>query len=584
MVMPGIETGGLVSRGELATALKDFKTQIITGQIQQPIVVDPQVIRAGGNNHYPNSDCSFSTRAATVVGTLPTDVFDDNYELWRAYWAVQGANVIIDAVHTVKSVDHTLYAATEGVDHGIPIWDRVNGWISQGAAGATQYDVLIALPRKIVGPGERWYFVWRVNALTNDDVPVDLEAYAGLWQVSGGYEGWAKGEAFDLTYELGAGTTPGTTDTKYRVMALSDSGFAILSSVLDVPDAPDALSSVDYVKIFHNAGSGFIEYRIYRLRDAVYEHLYTVRNSNDLQYNDTGVVHFPDEILAAWPVEPQDRPIAYAETGGASTLVVGPFGQAFQQNALTISVPGTYASGDTNTDGQYIRFGLKIPTTVDRQIAFDKFWFGTTFNSWAPDNAVQFTDSNFTIPSSSPNSGNPGNGGVINPPDPGSGGGTACVRMKMPVLTSGRRGLVFKPYDRTDTRTCLKGERLLPYEVVNKRTGMVSEWYQIKTANGIRYECSAPHRLVRSVAPRKYIQARQVRVGTELIGRTIQGREFKTRVASVRIVPKPARVGTYVLRDPTGELPVGRGLYVAGYSPKKDRGLYSSNEKPASEF
>lgn len=415
----GTVTRSMVQRA-IDEALSKFQVQLVTGQIQIPTAGSNIENHAGGGNHWPNNDASFSTRAATIAGTLPTDAFDDNYELWGFYWAERDAAVVMDAAHALKSVDHSLFAANEGVNTGIPIWDRVNGRVLMGAAGATQYDVVVALPRKIVGPGERWYIVFQVVAVTNDDVPPEMEAFGGMWQISDAYENYAKGDAFDLSYIIKG--VAGAHDTKYRALAKTDSGFSILSSVLDVPDAPAVLSNADYPQIYLNGAPGFLEYAIYRLRDAVYEHLYTIRNDQDLLYNDTGTVHFPDEVLAGWPVEPQDRPIAYANTGGGKTLKIGVFGGQYQNNSVLVVVPTTYRSGDTHADGQFIRFGLMEPTTADRQLAFDKFVFDTSYHIWSPDNAIQFAQENFTIPSSSPNSGAPATGGVFGPPDPGSGG------------------------------------------------------------------------------------------------------------------------------------------------------------------
>lgn len=568
---------GYVLRGEL----DDMRTSIINdlqaGKILIPQVLPQQANYAGGLNHCPDSDISFSTEAATVAGTLPADAGDTNQEAYRITRDEVGSDLTIDAAHALKAVGHSLFAADEGVNLGKPRWDRVNGWIEIGASGATQYDVAFQLLNKAVGPGQRWFFLARIGALTADIVPADVQLYAGLWVKAGATEGWAEGAAFDLTYIIKG--TPGTTSTDYRVLAKTDSGVSILSNVLTVADAPDVLSDSDYPQLFFSAGPGFIEFEIYRKRDGAFALLFTVRNSIDLQYNDVGAVGQPKPD---WPADPGNLPRAFAQT---RTLIVGPYGSTWALNELSIAVPSTFNFANVDNDGMFLRVGLSAATTVDRQIGLDRIWFSTTFNEWAPDAPITFSDGTTAIPSISPTSGSQGgSGGVVVPPDDGSGGGR-CILTRMPMMIREGRRNVFRRYRHVTLKDRVKGQHRTPYNILLKRTGWVAGYYVIKTENGIRYECNARHPLIVDLDRDQSIQAEQVRAGeTVLEGMTLRGRRFRTLVVSKKWIPRPVEVGTVSLIHPDGLSAPGRGMYIAGYSPKSDRGLISRNAKPIEQF
>lgn len=569
MVLSLNEDAGVARRGDIADAEDRIAQRIESGDIISPDLTPRGVVLAGGTNHCPNSDVNFSTEAATVPGTLPATPGDTNQEAYRFYWVERGANVVLDAAHALKAVGHTLYAGNEAINTGLPIWNRLTGWVEMGSVG-TQYDIVVQLLNKVVGPGEHWFFLFRCVSLNAALVPDDVQAFGGLWIKTATYEGWAKGDPFDLRYEVEGAA--GAQSIEYRALAETDSGFAILSNVLTVPNAPNVLSFGDYVKLFYSAGPGFVKFTIYKKVAGVYTRVHEVRNSTDLQFNDIGAVGIAE---AGWPVESDDRPLAYAQS---STLRVGEFNGASQLNELHILIPGTYQSQLTDDAGQFLRFSVLGATGVDRHLSLDKFWWSTTLNEWAPDPAIRFSDGSVALQSVSPSSGNPGLGGVYEPPEPGDGGGP-CVLTRMPVKSRTGRRYSYRRYDSIRIGDEIKGEFRLPYLAMRKPGGTASEWIEIVTKNGIKYECTPGHRMVRSLWPRKYVQARHVVAGeTKLMGET-RGRNVATLVVSKRLIPKPCEVGTLILRHTGGQVADGRGLYLAGHSKKRDRGLYSSNVK-----
>lgn len=562
------DTAGYVTRGDLDQLREAMYADLRDGRIIIPqTATTPTPNRAGGINHAPNSDLSYSTLAATTPAITPATAGDTNYEAYRFFRQVRGANISGASADALKATGHSLFAAAEGATPGLPRWDRVNGWIELGASGATQYDMALHLLNNIIGPGQKWFLRFRCAALDGAVLPAGVQAYAGIWEKRASSEGWITGGAFTLTHTIVG--IPGTTSTDYRVVAKTDSGVTITSDTLNVPNAPDALSLNAYVKLRFNAGSGFIEFQIYRKIGSTYTHVFTVRNSTDLEYNDTGSSIGP---VSGFPVVTGNAPQAYAETGN---LLVAPFGGTWTPNDLTINIPSTYNFTQTNTYGQYLRFGLTAPTGVDRHIGIDRIYFSTTYNEWSPDSATYPSP-----PSISPTSGNQGGGdGVYEPPPSGS-GGSSCVLYDVPVLTLNGGRLRFRQFQSVKVGAQVKGEHRAPYIALSKRTGAVAEFYVIKTANGITLKCSADHPLITDVRTKQRVQAKQVTVGTELAC-WVKGRKGKTKAVAVSLIPQTVDVGTFTLRHIAGLSRDGEGLYICGQSKNADRGLFSHNVKPS---
>lgn len=564
-----LDRAGYATRGDLQDALAELRRSLEGGEVQIPVVTPATANHAGGPNHWPNSDLSFSTLAATVTGTLPGDAGDLNYEAYRFYRQHVVDNATLDADHALKAEGHSLYAAEEGTNTIVPIWDRENGWLVIGSTG-TQYDILVQLPSKIVSPGQKWFILFRIVALDPAVVPSNVEVYAGIW-VKGSSEGWATGGAFDITYDIWG--IPGTTSIDYRVLAKTDSGVSILSNILTVADAPNTLSSANYVRLFYNAGPGFTTFEIYRKVGSVYTYLFTAQNSTDLQYNDINntPTHRP---ATGWPTVSGNAPQAYAET---RSLAIAAYNTEWKLNELRIDIPSTYDSTDTDDDGQFIRIGLTNPTGVDRHLGIDRFVFDTTYHEWSPDVLPPFSDGTFPIPTVSPTSGNQGGGDGVHEPPFGGSGGQTCILENMPVLLSNK---TWRQYKNVRLSASLKGERRTPYAVLKKRGGMVAEYYIIKTKNGITYECSKDHQFIVDLKTRKRLRAQHVIEGETRIACWVKGRNTTTLVISKKFVPESKEVGTFTLRDMSGVHRDGEGIYIAGRSKDMDRGLYASNLKP----
>ena len=194
--------------------VKELTIALQSGAIELP-TTKPQVpVYAGGVNYAPNSDLKFSKKAIETIGTLPSDATDPNHEAYRFYRQVAESDLTLDAAHALKATAHSTYAATEGADAAIPVWDRVNGYLVFGSeeAAADQWDIALQLYNNDVKPGDRWYVQFVLGVTSDDLVPEDLEMYCGFWQKSASDEGWISGGDFDLSYEIPPGSIRGTQE------------------------------------------------------------------------------------------------------------------------------------------------------------------------------------------------------------------------------------------------------------------------------------------------------------------------------------------------------------------------------------
>lgn len=567
-------TDQVVTSAMLEKRLNDFQETLESGAVQIPVPSPVVDVFAGGTNHWPDSDVNYSTDAVTVEGTTPASAGDGNQQAWRIYRQKKADDLTIDTAHSLKAVGESTYAGNEGADPWIPDWDRVNGWARMGGAvGTDQYDLAIApLNSRLVGPGDTWYASFRCVALDATAVPSAVQVELEVWEKRSGDEGIVTGGNFALTVE---NKTPGTTDTKYKVLAATDGGVSVLSSELDVATAPDVLSSATYLKIAFSIlrKEGFISFEIHRFRNGVYRKLFTVRNTIDFQYIDTG--EEVGEVESGWPADPGNAPQAIART---HNLLIGSFGSGWQFNQLTIKIPNTY--NFSLAVSQYLRFKLTAETGVNRHLGFDRFVFSTTSHQWAPDQLPAFADGTYPLPSVSPTSGQQGSGGGIGPPpDPGGGG---CVVTSTPVLIKTPSQLLFRPYNLTIIGREVFGDR--PYVIRKYDVGMVAEYYIVKSANGVTEQCSARNRFLLDPKRRTFIEARMIKPGITRLPVWVRSRgQVMSKIVSVKHVLKPVEVGTYVLTDPTGDIRTGEGIYIAGESKNSDRGFYNSNRKNTPE-
>lgn len=529
-------------------------------------VPEPPVF-AGGINYCPNSDFKFSKLAIETPGTLPGDAGDENHECYRFYRQEEGDDVvlIIDPSQALKAVDHSTYAANEGADAAIPIWNRVNGWLEFGSDGDA-WDVAAHLYNNDIKPGDTWYVRFVLAALTEDLVPDDLEMYCGFWHETSGGQGWIEGGNFELTYEIVG--IAGTAEYNYMVEAKTDSGFTLYSQVLNVTDAPDTINGSNFVRLsYSSVGGGFIEFKIYRetVASGDFHQIAHIRNANVLLWDDQGENLMPAGGFPTGSPGPR-RAIAYSRS-----LAVGTQGGTLLMNDFAIRIPDDYNWSETLPMSQFLRFGFTRTCAVDRQILLDRIYLGPSFNQWS--------DSPFdaagAIPSTSQTGGSPTGGGGTSPPEPGSGG--PCIRIDTPVLRidfdGGREWLPYKEVPDGDLLENGQEERNL---VLSRVPGRGKTVVTLHFSNGAWLPSNPAHR-IRINEEGDCRAARDLNEGDTVWGWT-DGKAGPVTVTKKRLrtFKGDQQFGTFTLRGQSSD---GDHFYIAGFSDDGNSGVFNHNVK-----
>lgn len=540
--------------------LEEFQIALQAGQIPINGVAAPQAASnfAGGTNYCPNSDLRYSTRAATIPGTLPTDNFDNNFEAYRFYRQEKETNIVVAASNALKSAGHSLFAANEAANSSIPVWNRTFGHIELGAEDfADAMDIAVQLYQNPVRASQRWYVRLELAAADATPVPGDLEVYCGFWhKKNGGSENWIEGAPFTLSCEpIGP---RGTASDQYKVIAETDSGVQMESQILTVNNSPNVLSGNALNRIVFNGASGFTKFSVYKLRSNVYYYLGEARNTNNLSFDDTGGAR---EIVGGFPSVEQTNLRAFAQSFDANIGVPG----TRVINDFTIQVPN-YDETQTLAGGQFLRFGLTRAAAINRQIIIDKIWLGLTFNDWSdsPDDAFKATAVVSTSATSGAETIGVGNGA---PPEPNTGG---CIAVDTPVLRLDfdfeHEWMAFKDIPCGDI---LESGDLEPNLCLSKQFKDVFEYWYLETECGVWQETSIEHRYI--LPDKSPIRANTIKKGDRLRGWRA-GRVVAMIVKTSRLRKGYRRVGTPQL--------TGNKHYISGHSSDDaSGGLENHNRK-----
>lgn len=551
---------------DMRVALREFTIALQSGAIEIPAAAEPPTMFAGGTNYCPNSDLKFSKLAIVTPGTVPGDPGDTNHECYRWYRQLQTDDLTLDAAHALKATAHSLYAANEGANNKIPIWNRVDGWITHGQDAAPLWDVAVNLYNNHVKPADRWYVRIALAAETDDIIPSDLEMFCGFWHETATGQGWIEGGNLTLTYIIPPFSIAGTQEFNYLVVARTDGGATLYSQVLNVTDAPDVLDDNNVVRISYAgaANGGFIEFKIYRetVATGVINQIAHLRNDNSLLFDDDGD-NLPLPPLAAFPSggSSVSQSLTYS-----TNLVVGANGSPLLINDFTINVPPEYNWSETLAFSQFLRFGFTIPSGFARHICIDRIYLGPTFNNWS--------DSPFdpagAIPSTSQTGGTGTGGGGNEPPD--------CIRIDTPVLRLDFDAEhEWMPYELIPDGDLLEnglGEKSVVKFKPEPRGSY--EYYRVEFSNDVFEYCTRPHRFRINEAGDSETALR-LNVGDTVWG-WMDGEEGPVTLISKILIKKsrPEKFGTFVL---VGEKSHGNHYYVAGYSKNGKNGVFNRNRK-----
>ncbi|MEQ1763842.1 MAG: hypothetical protein ABL984_11950 [Pyrinomonadaceae bacterium] len=574
----------LLGRADAKTreAFDAFTMALQSGEIPLPSTAPSNPARSGGVNYAPNSDFRYSDMAYTVPGTLPGTAGDTNHECFGFFRQQELVDLTLDAAHALKGSGHSLYAANEGADAKIPIWDRTNGQLVWGAAAAPGYDIALQLRNNHIKPGELWYIHFILGAMTADLVPSDLEMYCGIWHKTASEEGWIEGSNFVLDHEIVG--IKGTKELNYMVVAVNDSGNTLYSQILNVTDAPDGFdtandlpgNSISYPRVTYNSAQsgGFIQFKIYREDVAAgnFWQVADIRGTNNFVFDDFGArVNMTPQPALPTPAVENEQALAYSRG-----LDVGAQGSSLIVNQFTLRIPANYNLSDTLPFSQWLRFGFTRTTAVNRQIRLDKIYLGPTYNLWS-DSTFDPTDAQS---STSETSGTPIGGGGIpqDPPPPGGGG---CLRFDTPVWRVDLDGEV----ERTPQGMIRWGDGLVSdlrgKNVVRQPIpGSARFLYRLEFENGVWFFCSKTHQMPAGANGEGRRVALLSKVGDTVWGRTngVDG-PVKLVKKTSHVFKEEQAIGTFNL---TGPMKIENRRYLAGHSIDDDSAIWHYNRKPDS--
>lgn len=466
--------------------------------LDQPVYYAPP-------NYLPNSHPEWSKLAYGTGGTTPSTAGDTNRECYNWYrFTAATTSLSESAANALKrdhATPHSLWAANEGTNDNIPIWDGVNGTIKLGG-DTTLWDVACPLNVEIVSPGQTYFVTMEFQ--TSGAKSTTQQVYCGFWDNVNGQ--WVQGTAF--TPAVSVYGAPGSRTLAYKVHAFTDSGEEILSTEVSASTAPSTLSAENHVRLSFSGAPGFTRFDIYRKDGSNYYRVGSIRNSIDLQFYDaqeTGSTVVP---VSGYPSVTADAPAAYAISD-----VFDPNDQSsFTVHLFRIRVPTTYDRSTVTAGNQWFRFGL-TELTNSREIIVRRIGVSEGYGGWtrAPEDQTAASPPTSTA-TSGPEPGYP----IPVPPDRGT-GGPSCVTLDTEIETLNHLFEIIKrPISQIQKGMYLNcGATALPVKGVKE--GKVSSVLHITTDGGYSLKCSHSHKLIRSQMDKVGIAAGSIKKGDKVL-------------------------------------------------------------------
>lgn len=499
---------------ELEEVRKKLEKRIV--ELERPT---PALANYGASpNYLRNSHAEWSTDAYTNSGITPTTAGDLNREAfgwYRQKGVYDGTPTTLltaSSTYALKreytGAQHTLWAANEGADSDIPIWDGENGTFLLGGS-TDNYDIACPLPTDFAVPGQRFYVYLEVSLASDTiDKGEGQQFYCGFWDNTTGQEKWLEGSDFTLSGSVFGAS--GSRTLEYKVLAETDSGTQIISDTLSITTAPATLSELNHVRLSFTGAPGFIYYGVYRKDGSTYRLVQEIRNSNDLAFYD--MQESGGAIVDGFPTLSAQRPQAFAITTAFEPGELS--SSAFAVHTLTVQVPLTYDASNTTAGNQWFRFGLDSNVGIgsERGIVIRRIAVSEGFGAWTRSPLdLQAASSPTSRPASGPPTGNP-----TGDPSGAGGGGINCVTLDTQVeamfeRADGEKVLPITAEDIQAGDYLWSGAISLPVSRV--KTGTVQRLFIITTENGKRLECSSSHRIITSSTDRRGKAAKDLEEG-----------------------------------------------------------------------
>jgi len=275
-----------------------------------------------------------------------------------------------------------------GVNTGTPIttssnsmWDSSFGYVATDSITAAD-DISQQFDRREILPGVT-YFNTFLARKGGSGASADTRLKVGLWDtnlndwITGSVNG-AGGAAPTVAPVPGSG---GSTTYKYRVVAVTDTGYTIVSDEATITNSFAVLNASNYNAISWTGFGGVIEYQVYRTSGTV--SLIARLTSANTSYNDIGT-----NITSPTTVPTANPPKAVTEVPDFGGLVT----TSWQVFRASIVVPAGYDVSASSAGNQFFRIQLFGSAPADL-IYFDRIGLSTTPGGWqASANDLTATD------------------------------------------------------------------------------------------------------------------------------------------------------------------------------------------------
>ncbi len=264
--------------------------------------------------------------------------------------------------YTLKTPDHTLYS------EALSDWSWTNP--SAGCARFQgSYSIDAQLPGNSIEPGYTYYGVFNIVKYNQYIACASEERlWCGLYANQSSTWDWIKGD-FEISYDvLDAGVAgPFATTRSYRILATTDRGFTIRSSVLIMTDAPSdaqfSLGARVYLSWKNVLRYGVQTYQIYRETAGTYVLLQTITTGLTSTLDNGSI----EDTAVGWPSADFDQLVAYTATivNVIDELPYSgdPLNPQWATIPFSLKVPQTYDMSSTDlTDWQWLRWGFSSLT------------------------------------------------------------------------------------------------------------------------------------------------------------------------------------------------------------------------------
>lgn len=444
-------------------------------------------------NYLVNSHPEWSKDAWENIDILASTDTDANKECYNWYRQLQTATTLDKASpYPLKrsfTPQHTDWAANEGANDEIPIWDGENGRFLIGNT-TTLWDITCPLTTDFIFPGQRYYVYFETIALETGLNLNGAQMYCGFWDNTDGIKNWIEGSPFSPETVIYGPT--GTRPLTYKILASTDGGDQLLSQDVVVTNAPTTMTSDNHVRLYFTGAPGFIRFEVYRYDGATYRKVADIKNSIDLQFFD--MQENGGTIEPGFPTAINSAPRALK-----TTISLGAVTDTYTSHTMVIQIPTTYNRSATGNLKQWFRFGLNKTINKARGLAIRRFMVSEGFGPWtrAAADLTQPKSSPTTTASSSPVSGTTSSGEAT--------GGVDCVTLDTLIQVANKSNGVDQSFlipakDVTTDHYMVCGGQALPVQHVKE--GHVQEIYSIKTVSGFTLNCSATHRVIQSAFDR----------------------------------------------------------------------------------